>query len=144
MHELTGDSGRDEAYQSYRHALDLDFSFTYALIRLGILAIETQNLPDAMRYLELAMTRTISSETRADIYAWLAKARLIQADIPNAEIHLQQALQLSPSHRMALKIKAWLYNHQGKARKAIALLNSIIAQAPEDKYVVDAPHPNCL
>ncbi len=130
------DSNISQAYQAYRKALDVDFTFLQSLLRLAIVSSESRNYPDAIRYFQEALKRKdyLSPSEQAYIYSSLAWNFISQNNFTKVEEHLQKALKTDSKSVFTHKLLAYIFQQSGEHTRAISHLDKILIFAPEDIY----------
>ncbi|MFN0197551.1 MAG: HEAT repeat domain-containing protein [Planctomycetaceae bacterium] len=94
--------------------------------RLGILSARTGNIPEAVRYFELA---TSYEPTNAEIWSDYGFMYLQEQKYAEAENALQKALELSPKNERALSNLALAYGYQGRMDESFATFRRVGSEA---------------
>ncbi len=134
----TQSSQQEVAIQNYQKALELDFQLHPALVALGVLSIQNNNLSDAIRYFQELLLRPLPSFLKADIHAYIALAYTANEEFLKAQEHIAQAYKMQENHTLALQISAWIANKRSFIPEALASLEVLLTKNPRDDYALKA------
>lgn len=121
--------GVQRAAQCYKRALKLDEAHAPALLGLARLALEDDQIDEALAYAQRAAQ---AAPERADAQAMLAACTARTGDVEQAAWLYERAAGLSPSPAPALLALGRLYSDAGEWPKAIDALRRSVDTTPDD------------
>ena len=138
--ELAGKELWNKAVHDYRQSLALASDFTYPLVKLTALSL-LQGQHDAAAHCLAETTArqaqlSIATQQQVDIMQiYLA---IMSNNLPVAQTRLAEFLRLTPEHKTAWKLQAWLSHATGQSEQALSSLQKVLAIAPQDSYSLNA------
>lgn len=141
---LQGMADYDTAKQAFQIAIDWQKDALQKdvgpYVDLGGLLLETDHVPEAIPYLQKAVT---IAPDNAKAHGSLGKAYLSQNRLDQAEAELQRAAELAPDSASAHYVLGQLYRREGKedqAKRELALYSKLNAQKNKKVSVPTPAH----
>ncbi|NUM36294.1 MAG: hypothetical protein HUU50_17275 [Candidatus Brocadiae bacterium] len=141
---LLGEIGKTQAdqqevaFQSYQRALSLDFQITPALISLGVLSVQSNNLSDSIRYFQEASFRNMPGPWKANVHSYIALVYAHSEEFVKAQEQISLAYKIEENHIFSLQISAWISNKKGAVSEAISTLEILLGKMPKNEYALRA------
>jgi tetratricopeptide (TPR) repeat protein len=112
------------------------------LVAQGQILLQMERREEAIQLLDVAVAENPDDPTlhtaRVQLYVILAQDAMSRGELPRAEALLRDALERYPDDSSLRYAQALLYEEQGRLRKAVTVLEELVAEQPDDPALLNA------